>query len=488
MFGLTLFTLASSGVPAIALSQELAQASRDSTPRPNPGVSPGISPVTPASPAAPISQGDPYTLGAGDRVRVDIFRAPQYGGEVQVLSDGTLNLPLAGTVSVNGMTIEQATAAVSSAYSPFLRRPIITLSLLARRPVEIGIAGEVSRPGSYAVNVEGGEFPTVNQLLQTAGGTLQSADVRRVQIRRPQRNGAEQVINVDLMQLLQTGDLRYDIALKDGDTVFVPPAETLDIADANLLGNASFAAENERPINITVAGEVFRPGPHTVAGTARTGEAGVPGGSGGGGVPTVTRAIQVAGGIKPLANIREVELRRPTRSGTVITQTINLWELLQTGDANQDPRLQEGDTIVVSRVTEQDAAEAAALASASFSPDSIRVNVVGEVVRPGQVELTPNSPLNQAIFQAGGFNNRARRTVTLVRLNDDGTVARNEIAFDPEQSISNENNPALRNNDVVIVGRTGLASTADTLGQVLAPLGGIFSIFQFPFNFLRIFD
>lgn len=452
-------------------------------------------PPAPAQPAAQtfliaaVTQGEPYTLGAGDRVRIDIFRAPQYSGETQVLADGTLNLPLAGNISVDGMTLDQATAAISAGYSQFLRRPLITLSLLSRRPLEIGVAGEVSRPGAYSVNVEGGEFPTINQLLQTAGGTTLSANVRQVEIRRPQRDGPDQVINVDLMQLLQTGDLKYDLALKDGDTIFVPATATLNVAESGLLSDASFAANNSQPINISVAGEVFRPGPYTVTGSARTGEAGVPGSGGGGGLPTVTRAIQVAGGIKPTANIREILIRRPTRSGTPQEFKVNLWDLLKTGDANQDPILQEGDSIVVTQVATLDPAEASALASTSFSPDSIKINVVGEVVQPGTFELPPNTPLNQAILAAGGFNNRARRaTVNLVRLNEDGSVSRAEIPVDFAQGIADGKNPSLRNNDVVVVGRSGLASTSDTLGQVLAPLGSVFSIFQFPFNFLRIFQ
>ncbi|NJR39443.1 MAG: hypothetical protein HC781_12280 [Leptolyngbyaceae cyanobacterium CSU_1_4] len=162
--------------------------------------------------------------------------------------------------------------------------------------------------------------------------------------------------------------------------------------------------------------------------------------------------------------------------------------MLKSGDANQDPILQEGDSIVVTQVAALNPAEASALASTSFSPDSIKINVVGEVAQPGTFELPPNTPLNQAILAAGGFNNRARRaSVNLVRLNEDGSVSREEIPVDFTQGIADGKNPSLRNNDVVVVGRSGLAATSDTLGQVLAPLGNVFSIFQFPFNFLRIF-
>jgi len=48
------------------------------------------------------------------------------------------------------------------------------------------------------------------------------------------------------------------------------------------------------------------------------------------------------------------------------------------------------------------------------------------------------------------------------------------------QGINSEGNPTLRNNDVVVVKRTALASIGDTLGTVLNPVGSLV-------NLLRIF-
>jgi len=42
---------------------------------------------------------------------------------------------------------------------------------------------------------------------------------------------------------------------------------------------------------------------------------------------------------------------------------------------------------------------------ASFSPTTIQVSVVGEVKNPGLVNIPPNTPLNQGLLTAGGFNN-----------------------------------------------------------------------------------
>lgn len=441
----------------------------------------------PPLPSSPVPESS-YALGAGDVVQVTIFRVPQYSGESQVLVDGSLNLPLVGKVDVSGLSLESASDVLASRYGQYLRRPLVTLSLLSRRPLQIGIAGEVSRPGSYTIEqTETQSSSRLSQLIETAGGITQSADLYQVQVSRPQAGGGRQVVTVNLWDLIQNGNLNQDITLRDGDSVFIPTA-LVPLENADLIADASFGNDVKQPINIAIIGEVYRPGPYTLrGGSTRTTDAGVPGlTSAVADTPnTVTRAIQAAGGIKPEADIRKVQVVRPTRAGTPQVFEVNLWELLKEGDLKQDAILQEGDTVFVPVATALTPQEISELASASFSPDTIQVNIVGEVEQPGVSNLPPNTPLSRAILAAGGFNNRARRgTAELVRLNEDGTVDRTTVPIDFAQGIDEENNPLLRNNDVVIVNRSGLASVSDAIGTVVSPLGGLFSIFRF-FN---IFD
>ena len=84
------------------------------------------------------------------------------------------------------------------------------------------------------------------------------------------------------------------------------------------------------------------------------------------------------------------------------------------------------------------------------------------------------------MLAAGGFNNRRAKKseVTLVRLNPDGTVSKREIEIDLAAGISDETNPALRNNDTIVVGRSTVASLSDTIGTVLSPLSGVFGLFR----------
>lgn len=428
-----------------------------------------------------------YTLGAGDVVRIDIFKVPQYSGESEVSVDGLLNLPLIGSVNVSGLTIEESTALLSSRYGNYLKRPLVTVSLINRRPLQVGISGEINQPGSYTLTQTGTQAPRLTQLLEKAGGVTQVADIQQIQI---QRGDTGQVLNINLWQLLETGSSQYDVSLRDGDSIFIPTGQ-ISIEEAALLADASFAASVSEPINIAVIGEVYRPGPYTLqGGFATTGDAGVPGASSNSKTPTtVTRALQVAGGIKPRANIRQVQVVRPTRAGGSQVIDVNLWDLLEVGDVQQDVVLQAGDTIFVPVATALNPEEVPAVASASFSPNTIQVNIVGEVERSGVIELQPNTSLSQAILAAGGFNTRAKESeAELIRLNPDGTVVRQTIPVDFAQGISEENNPLLQNNDVVIVNPSAITRLSDDIGSVLRPVGQVITNIFSPLRFLNIFD
>ncbi|HEY9692527.1 MAG TPA: SLBB domain-containing protein [Oculatellaceae cyanobacterium] len=540
-----------------------------------------------------------YTLGAGDRVRIDVFNVPEYSGEYQVLVDGTINLPIIGSVTVQGRSLQTASTAISNQFARYLKRPLVTVSLLSPRPVKIALSGEVNRAGSVVIPFgEGRQFPTLSQAIQIAGGTTQAANIRQVQVRRRISPGRQQVITSNLWDVLENGNLAQDITLRDGDTIFIPTVAAVSASDSRQLANSNLGTQVTGPIRIAMVGEVSRPGTYNVqpqsagqngagrpatltqaillaggltpsagisqiqirrptrsgsdrvmavnvlqllqqgdlsqdvmlqegdtvlvptrtdnnpaeasilaASTLATqvsgplkvalvGEVNRPGTyavkpevtstNGTNAPPTLTQALQVAGGIKPTANIRAVEVRRNSRNGAGQVIALNLWQLLQGGDLSQDILLQEGDTIVVPTATNLDPREAEALAQSTFSPDKIRVNIVGEVKQPGAVELPPNTPLNLALQAAGGFNNSRARTnrVDLVRLNPDGTVSKRSIGVDLARGIDQQNNPTLRNNDVIVVNRSNIATFSDTLGTVLSPLGGVFSLF----NFFRIFQ
>ena len=417
-----------------------------------------------------------YTLGAGDQIRLDIFQVEEYSGEYPVNVDGTISLPLVGAVNVEGLTLKEAEQAISKQYAIYLKRPIVNAGLVAPRPLKIGISGEVDNPGTYEFQLTPTtpDFPTVTDMIEQAGGITTLADVRNVQVQRVVR-GRTTSFRSDLWSLLNNGQITQDLSLRDGDTIFIPTVDEINLAELERLSEASFGLQVDEPINVAVVGEIYRPGALIVD----PGQLADQNGNNNNGTtqdslpPRLTQAITLAGGIKPTADVRSVEIRRETWDGQEKFMTINLWELFQTADVDRDIILQEGDEIVIPQATALSDAELQRQAEFTISKETITVNVVGEVVTPGAVQVKPNTPLNQAILAAGGFvSSRANDDkVQLVRLKLDGTVEKREVEVDLASGINEETNPILKENDVVVVGRSGLASVGDTIQNTGGGLG-----------------
>ena len=556
---------------------------------------------TPAKPKArAVAQNtnnfaDSYTLGPGDRLRVDIFNVPEYSGEFYVLGDGTINLPVVGSIPIQGLTVQRASSLLTSYFSRYVKRPIVTISVLAPRPVQFAIAGEVTRSGSYTVPFTGDnrKFPTISQAIQLAGGTTQTANLRQVQVRRAAtgrvisvnifdvlqrgntaqditlrdgdtiyiaraegvntadrlrlagsnlanqdatvkvailgevgkpgtytlkgdtagtagrvtpptlteaikiaggstasadltrirvrrntRTGSGQVLPINLLNLLRAGDFGQDIILQDGDTILLPTANEVNSANSSLVAASNLGPQAITPPRVVVVGEVNRPGTYTVTGSANTTNnntqlAGTVA------LPTVTNAIQTAAGIKPTADIRQIQLIRTTRAGEQKI-SLNLFKLIQQGDTSQDIILQEGDRIFIPPAQNPNSQDVDLVASSTLSPTSIRVNVIGEAGASvgGTREVPSNTTLNQAILLAGGFNNvRANKNeVDFIRLNPNGTVTKRLIKLNFAKGIDSESNPRLQNNDTIVIGRNNLTRIGDGFSTILSPFNGLLNL------------
>ena len=141
-------------------------------------------------------QVDAYIIGPGDLLRLKLFDAPEMSGELSVLSDGSVSLPLVGSVVLSGLTLHQASGLIQELLSSQMLRPEAQLTVLTPRPILVSVVGAVEKPGVYALSAakrKGDEssssmsllgFPTLVNAIQRAGGITQQADLRSVKLQR----------------------------------------------------------------------------------------------------------------------------------------------------------------------------------------------------------------------------------------------------------------------------------------------------------------
>lgn len=286
--------------------------------------------------------------------------------------------------------------------------------------------------------------------------------------------GAGDLVRLEVFQLPDhNGDYRI---LSDG-SINLPLLGRLDIAGMTLSQTAAAISQTysrilhrpaisldlveSRPLDVVIVGEVNRPGPYQIPSEDNVNQI------------TVTQIIELAGGITNTADIQNVTVRRPKANSNSEFEDISLdlWSLIRSGNGKEDLLLQDGDSIYIPKVEAINPAETVELASASFSPDSINIYVVGEVPSPGLQQLPPKTSLGQAVLAAGGFTNRSDDDeVELVRLNPDGTFSRRTIEVDLGGELNSNGNPLLFPNDTIVVGRSNLTEVTDVLGVLLSPI------------------
>jgi len=240
-------------------------------------------PLPDAIPDSALPAGNPplLQLGPGDQVKMDVLGRPEMASTMYVGDDGTIRVPLAGPVAVNGLSPAQAGQKVEEALKKgqFLVDPHVTFTVLVSRSQRASVMGEVRAPGRYPVESN----TTILDLLAQAGGATEKGS-GRVYILRPDAAGALQRIPVDLGGGLDSQDGSTPAAfqtVRSGDTLYVPAASMF-----------------------YMAGEI-----HTT-GAMRL-DAGM----------TVLQAIAKAGGVTERGSTHRISIRRKTPQGgyTVIS-------------------------------------------------------------------------------------------------------------------------------------------------------------------------
>lgn len=174
-----------------------------------------------------------YRIQPGDVLQLEVLEDPTLNRSLLVLPDGSVNVPLAGTVKASGQTVDSVRAQIGeSLASNFATKPTIFLSVgqLAQanvnattpgaivNPINVYAMGEVAKPG--IVPVESGT--TLLQFLATSGGLTKFAAGKRIQLRRvDKKTGLESVYNFNY-KAIQAGGSAPNIVLKAGDVLVVP--------------------------------------------------------------------------------------------------------------------------------------------------------------------------------------------------------------------------------------------------------------------------
>lgn len=229
----------------------------------------------------------------------------------------------------------------------------------------------------------------------------------------------------------------------------------------------------QRGVEITIRGEVERPGFYPLPD------------------PSVSTALLIAGGATHTADLRSLEVQRRLINGSVISGKVNLFESLRDGCPVPSVSLEDGDVLIVHRLdpSNLDGYDTNLVSRSTLAQPEITVRFLnyagggagGGAGRLGVANLPNGSTFVDAISQLGVSPDAANlRQVALIRYDPESGQAI-PLTIDANAAFRGDltQNPSLRDNDVIIVGRNLLNRITFALNTFTQPFRDVLSFLLF---------
>lgn len=160
-----------------------------------------------------------YILGPDDELTTILTGLNEVSSTVKVSLEGQIQLPYAGLVKVNGLSIEEATARIRAKFQkvyPGLQsgKTMLTVNLSNIRSIKVSVIGEAMQPGSYQVS----SLASVFNVLYQSGGPNENGSLRQIELIRNNKV----IQQIDFYDFLQQGILSNNIRLEDQDIIRYP--------------------------------------------------------------------------------------------------------------------------------------------------------------------------------------------------------------------------------------------------------------------------
>lgn len=196
-----------------------------------------------------------YRIGAEDLLEISVYGAPDLDRTVRVPADGKISVPLAGDLEATGLTTRELEAKVENRLrTNYMTNPHVNVFLREVQSHPISVFGAVEKPGVFQVR----GAKSLIEVLSMAQGLADDAGDSVIVMRHggftspvaagtpdpqptaatdPPRESAKQgpfpespgasgteSVEVNLKDLLGSGDARYNVTVYPGDVVKVPLA------------------------------------------------------------------------------------------------------------------------------------------------------------------------------------------------------------------------------------------------------------------------
>ena len=141
-----------------------------------------------------------YKIGPGDEIAVRVVGQPDFSLEhLKISPTGRIYHPLIGDIPVARLTVDQLTTKLTSEFSEYIQKPVVSVELLAAQSAKIGVLGDVRRPGILVMT----EPTTVLGAITASGGVTDTGKKSEITLLRQSNEGDLRIVTVNLKRILE---------------------------------------------------------------------------------------------------------------------------------------------------------------------------------------------------------------------------------------------------------------------------------------------
>jgi len=170
------------------------------------------------TPGQPAIHDDPYAIGPGDVLKINVWHEPEVSSVVAVRPDGKISLPLLGDLKASGLTPNQLQETLTEKLQAFIANPTVAITVQEVKSRKFNVLGEVQHPGSYSL----GQPVCVLDAIGMAGGFRDFAKVSKIYVLRRTSDGGDSQLPFNYKQVIKGMNVEQNIELEPGDTIVVP--------------------------------------------------------------------------------------------------------------------------------------------------------------------------------------------------------------------------------------------------------------------------
>ena len=177
----------------------------------------------------PVPEGfEKLRLSPGYLLQMDVYDVPEMSTELRIDAKGSVTVPLAGSVHLEGDTVPEAQAAIARVLidKRILKDPQVTINVLQYSSKSVSVLGEVLNPGRLLLLAP----ESLEDVIALAGGETISAN-DDIEIQHPARTAKLSCRHVAYMQSGDPSTLQ-NIQVEPGDTVLVHRAGVIYVLGA----------------------------------------------------------------------------------------------------------------------------------------------------------------------------------------------------------------------------------------------------------------